>query len=124
MHEISKKLNIEEQAEASVSLNLRSYYYWFQKLHRKKYGDITGDNLSETLKKLKDSSDVKISVQDRAFDKPNCPDQEMIVTVTIPFMKRVLSNILQLTEIIFMYSTRNLDIANINLTMIMTWSAV
>ncbi len=124
MYEISKKLNIEEQADASVSPNLRSYYYWYQTFQRKYYGNTTGDNLSETLKKFKELSDVKISVQDRAAGKPNCPDQEMIASVSTPFMQRVLSNIPQSAEILFMDSTSNLDIANTNFTMIMTWSAV
>jgi len=117
MQRISKKLRIEERADGSQNPKLRSVYYWFHKFQSEKYGHLGDQKMYEAIDEM---------ILDPANSILRGKDDlgGMVLALVTPLMKRILSTMDQAAELIFMDSTSHLDLTNISVTLLFTWSPI
>jgi len=125
MYEMAKNLSVEDRADSSTVPNLDSFYYVHKKFKMDKFGGMGGNKMFQVIEEFAKSSDASISVRRKGEILSNgVTVTETTIAIVTPLILRVLANIEQSGEILFMDTTSCIDSMNTNATIIMTWSPV
>jgi len=124
MYEMAKYLSVEDRANSSKSPNLESFHYVHKKYKLEKFGDMGGDRMFKVISEFASNSAARISIRRKGEILDGVLLNETTIAIVTPLILRVLCNVEQSAQIVFMDTTSCIDVMNTNTTLIMTWSPV